>query len=87
MPDVSMAHARMVAGQRGMASGSRAPACCVSQWARSLVASDAPSTPKSCSARVAACRLVAEGAGGGGSGAVRPVRQSRIHARRSRQRA
>eukprot|EP00969_Alexandrium_andersonii_P102384 4518886-Alexandrium_andersonii.AAC.1 len=44
-PDVSMAHAKMVAGQRGRASGSRALACCVSQWARSPVASNAPSTP------------------------------------------
>eukprot|EP00969_Alexandrium_andersonii_P292262 12917620-Alexandrium_andersonii.AAC.1 len=51
MPDVSMAHAKMVAGRRSRASGSRAPACCISRRARSLVASGAPATPRPCSAK------------------------------------
>eukprot|EP00969_Alexandrium_andersonii_P099277 4378784-Alexandrium_andersonii.AAC.1 len=61
----------MVAGHRGRASGSRALTCRASQCARSLLAPGAPSAPRSCSARVAACRLGAEGGAGAGSGAVR----------------
>eukprot|EP00969_Alexandrium_andersonii_P263995 11668572-Alexandrium_andersonii.AAC.1 len=72
MPDASMAHASMVAGQSGRASWSRAPACAVSQCAQRRGATGAFSTPRSRRAHAAACKLASGGAGGDSSGAARP---------------